>query len=300
MFRLLRPFDYFEPASVAEAVALLAEQGEAARIIAGGTDLVISMKKREVNPGCLVAIGQLEELRFLELAPDGTLRIGPLMTHAEIARSPLVRERFEMLATACNEVGTPQVRNMGTIGGNLCKAGPSQDTPPPLVALEACLHLVGPQGERVVPLDQFCTGPFCTVLAGNELLVEIEIPALPIRSAGCYKWITKVTATDETLAGAGVVLVRDADGSCADARIGLGSVAPVAIRAREAEQMLCGQVLDPDLIEAAARVAGAECRPRSRADYRRHMVSVLVNDALTELWSRTASLTAASLPEADR
>lgn len=290
MYRLLTPFEYFEPASVQEAVELLTRFGDRARVIAGGTDLVISMKKRELNPECLIAIGGLQELRFMEFDPVAGLRVGPLCTHAEIASSPLVRKHFGMLATACNEVGTPQVRNMGTIGGNLCKAGPSQDTPPPLVALEARLRLLGPQGERMVPLDQFCTGPFCTVLGREELVVEIIIPPLPPRSAGCYKWVTKVTATDETLAGAGVVVVRGPDDTCADVRIGLGSVAPMAIRAREAEGLLRGNRPEPGLIREAAETAAREAEPRSRAAYRRHLVKVLVDEAITELWPLTADL----------
>lgn len=284
MFRLLRPFEYLEPASVSEAVDMLARYGDKARIFAGGTDLVISMKKRQVVPDYLISIGHLSELDFIELEPDGRLRLGPLATHARIAASPLVRQRFPMLATACNEVGTPQVRNMGTIGGNLCKAGPSQDTPPVLVALEALLHLVGPQGKRTVPMDQFCTGPFCTVLAPDELVVEIEIPPLPPRSAGCYKWITKITATDETLAGAGVVVVLNEDGSFRDVRIGLGSVAPMAIRARKAEALLRGTWPEPAQIMEAAQTASEEAEPRSRAAYRRHMVKVLVNEGVTEMY----------------
>jgi len=290
VYRLLTPFDYFEPQSVREAVELLARFGHRARVIAGGTDLVISMKKRQLTPECLIALAGLEELRFIEFDPVSGLRLGPLCTHAEIARSPLVREHFGMLATACNEVGTPQVRNMGTIGGNLCKAGPSQDTPPPLVALEAKLRLLGPQGERVVPLDQFCTGPFCTVLSSDELVVEILIPPLPPGGAGCYKWFTKVTVTDETLAGAGVVVVRGPGDVCADVRIGLGSVAPMAIRARKAEALLRGNRPAPGLVWEAAERAAQEAEPRSRAAYRRHLVKVLVNEAITELWPLTADL----------
>lgn len=289
VFRLLRPFEYLEPASVSEAVEMLTRHGERARIFAGGTDLVISMKKRQIVPDYLIAISHLSELDFLEAEPDGTLRMGPLVTHARIAASPLVRQRFPMLATACNEVGTPQVRNMGTIGGNLCKAGPSQDTPPVLVALEAKLHLVGPRGMRTVPMDQFCTGPFCTVLAQDELVVEIEIPPLPPRGAGCYKWITKITATDETLAGAGVVVVLKEDGSFEDVRIGLGSVAPMAIRARKAEALLRGTRPEAARIAEAAQIASEEAEPRSRAAYRRHMVKVLVNEGVTEMHRQIAA-----------
>lgn len=283
MFRLLRPFEFHEPDSVEEAVELLSRYNTGAVVFAGGTDLLISMKKREIHPEHVVSIGRLAELNYIDGTADGGLRMGPLATHAAIADSPLVQERFPMLATACNKVGTPQVRNMGTIGGNVCKAGPSQDTPPVLAALEARLRLLGPHGERVVPLDGFCTGPFCTILEPNELVVDIQVPPLPPESAGCYKWCTKITEVDETLAGAGVVLICEDAHTCGDLRIGLGSVAPMAIRARAAEEALRGKTIDAARIAEAASTASMEAEPRSRAGYRRHMIRVLVRDAITEL-----------------
>jgi carbon-monoxide dehydrogenase medium subunit len=289
VFRLLRPFEYHEPGSVHEAVELLSRYGDRASVIAGGTDLLISMKKREIHPEHLVSIGRLPGLDVMELSEDGGLRLGPLATHASIAKSPLVKQHFPMLATACNKVGTPQVRNMGTIGGNICKAGPSQDTPPVLVALEAVLRLVGPDGERTVPLDMFCTGPFCTVLQPNELVVEIRVPPMPPSSAGCYKWCTKITEVDETLAGAAVVLDLEDRDTCRDLRIGLSSVAPMAIRAHTAEAALRGRQISASLIDEAARTASMEAEPRSRAQYRRHMIHVLVRDGITELQQIVAS-----------
>ena len=287
-YRLLKPFDYHEPGSAQEAVDLLSRYGASAAVIAGGTDLLISMKKRELNPAHLISIAEISELNFIEKTSGGGFRIGPLATHTAIAQSPLVKKYIPMLATACNKVGTPQVRNMGTIGGNLCKAGPSQDTPPVLVALETELRLLGPQGERTVPLDSFCTGPFCTIIEPDELVVEIRVPPLPLSSAGCYKYSTKVTVEDETLAGAGVVLVCQDENTCLDLRIGLSSVAPMAIRARMAEAVLRGQTISAERIIEAARTASMEAEPRSRAEYRRHMIFVLVRDAITELWQGIA------------
>jgi len=284
VFRLLRPFIFHEPRSVAEALELLDRFGDRARILAGGTDLLISLKKREIGPEHVISIQCLAELNFIEFSPQTGLRIGPLATHAAVAQSPLVREHFPILAQACGEVGTPQVRNMGTLGGNLCKAGPSQDTPPVLLALEAELTLTGPNGPTQVPFGSFCTGPFCTILTPGRLLTEIRIPSLPARSAGCYKFSPKISAVDETLAGAGVLLVLDRDDACRDIRIGLGSVGPTAFRAREAEALLRGQRLSSALIAETGRLAAREAQPRSRADYRRHLVQVLVRDAILELW----------------
>lgn len=289
MFRLLKPFEYHEPGSVYEAVTLLSRYGGKAAVLAGGTDLLISMKKRESLPEHLISIGRLPDLDFIELSEDGGLRLGPLATHAAIAKSQLVNKQYPMLATACNKVGTPQVRNMGTIGGNICKAGPSQDTPPVLVALEASLRLLGPNGERIVPLDRFCTGPFCTLLEPDELVTEILVPPMPPFGAGCYKWYTKITEVDETLAGAGVVLVLDEKGVCRDLRIGLSSVAPTAIRTPKAESVLRGQKISTTLIDEVARTAALEAQPRSRAEYRTQMIRLLVRDAISELHQTIAS-----------
>lgn len=186
-YRLLKPFDYHEPGSAQEAVDLLSRYGDSAAVIAGGTNLLISMKKCELNPAHLISIAKIPELDFIEKTSDGGFRIGPLATHTAIAQSPLIKKHLPMLVTACNKVGTPQVRKMGIIGGNLCKAGPSQDTPPVLIALETELRLLGPQGERTVPLDSFCTGPFCTIIEPDELVVDIQVPPLPFSSAGTYR-----------------------------------------------------------------------------------------------------------------
>jgi carbon-monoxide dehydrogenase medium subunit len=174
---------------------------------------------------------------------------------------------------------------MATIGGNVCKAGPSQDTPPVLLVLDARLKLVTLSGDRVVPIDKFFLGPFKTVLQEAELLTEIQIPTPPPRSAGCYKWCTKAVTVDETLVGVAVLMSLDSPGGvCSDIKIALGSVAPTPIRARKAEEVFRGKKVNDRLIEQAAQVAAEETRPRSRADYRRRMSRVLVSEAITEAW----------------
>ena len=208
-----------------------------------------------------------------------------MATHESIAESPIIREEFGLLATACGKVGTPQIRNMGTIGGNICMAGPSQDTPPALLALDARLRLVGPSGERTVPVDEFFIAPFETILGHAEILTEIQIPSLPTASAGCYQWITKMSSVDETLVGVAVVMTADsADGICKDIKIGLCSVAPTPIRARRAEELLRGNKIEDRLVEQTAQVAAGETTPRSRADYRRKMTGILVKRAINETW----------------
>lgn len=287
MAQLLNPFNYLAAGTVEDAIQMLAHH-DGARVLAGGTDLLVSMKRHRADPRYVVYIKEIPGLDYIQQDRDG-LRIGALTTHQAIAESPLVRERFGLMAAACNKVGTPQIRNMGTIGGNLCMAGPSQDTPPPLLALDARLKLAGPRGERTLPLDQFFTGPFRTAIEKDELLTEIRVPALPPMTAGCYLWRSKITAVDETLVGVAVVMTGDpSKRSCQEVRIALGSVAPTPMRARQAEAVLRGKQMDDSLIAEAARLATAEIRPRSRADYRRRMAGLLVEQAVKQCWQQIA------------
>ena len=278
-------FNYLAPKTIDEACSLLDKYGGAARVIAGGTDLLVSMKKREISPQYIINIKAIPELDYIHYSHEDGLKIGALATLQSVASSSIVKDKFGLLATACKKVGTPQVRNMGTIGGNICNGGPSQDTVPSLLVLEAKLKLVSLQGERVVPVDSFFISPFQTALNQAELLTEIQIPTPPPRSNGCYQWLTKITAVDETLVGVAVLVTSDsAGGLCKDIRIGLCSVAPVPIRARQAEELLRGKKIEADLIEQVAQVAADETRPRSRANYRRRMTSLLVKRAINEAW----------------
>lgn len=283
----LKLFEYLEPKTVKEAVQNLSEHGAKAKALAGGTDLVVSLRKRLLNPQYIVYIKSIPGLDYIKYNQGDGLRIGAMVTHESIAESPIIREKFGLLATACGEVGTPQVRNMGTIGGNICMAGPSQDTPPALLALDARLRLVGPSGERTVPIDEFFIAPFETILGQAEILTEIQIPSLPAASAGCYQWITKMSTVDETLVGVAVVMTAgSADGICKDIKIGLCSVAPTSIRARRAEELLRGSKIEDKLVEQVAQVAADETAPRSRADYRRKMTGILVKRAINETWRK--------------
>ena len=287
MARLLKPFEYLEPKTVEETVKFLSEYGDRAKVLAGGTDLLISMKKRKVSPHYIVCIKGIPDLDYIRYSQEGGLRIGALASHRAIADSPIIRDKFELLATACGKVGTPQVRNMGTIGGNICQGGPSQDTIPSLLVLDAGLKLVGPNGERIVPINGFFIGPFKTALNQAELLTEVQIPTPPPGSAGCYKWLTKVVTIDETLVGVAVLMSLDStDGICRDIKIALCSVAPTPFRAIQAEEVLRGNKVNGTLIEQAAQIAAEETKPRSRADYRRRMTRLLARDTITETWQK--------------
>lgn len=282
---ILPRFDYLAPSTVTEACSLLTQHKGKAKVLAGGTDLLVSMKKGEVSPQYLVSIKAIPGLDYIRYSPEEGLRIGAGTALQSVADSQIVKDRFGLLAAACNKVGTPQVRHMGTIGGNICNGGPSQDVIPSLLALDAKLKLVSLHGERVVPIDTFFISPFQTALGGEELLTEIQVPTPPPRSAGGYQWLTKITADDETLVGVAVLMAADVEGKlCEDIKIGLGSVAPTPIRARRAEGLLRGRKINDSLIEQAAELAAEETKPRSRADYRKRMTSLLVKRLVSKAW----------------
>jgi len=284
---MLPRFDYLAPKTVNEACLLLSKYEGKAKIMAGGTDLLVSMRQKKITPSYVVNIKGIPKLDYIRYSQERGLRIGALATLQSIAASAIIKERFGLLWTGCNKIGTPQVRNMGTIGGNVCNGGPSQDSIPPLLVLGSKLKVANLQGERIVPIDEFFIRPFQTALDQTELLTEIRIPTPPPRSASCYQWLSKLNEVDETLVGVAVLMTADSTGNiCRDIKIGLCSVAPIPIRATRAEQMLRGQKIESKAIELTARVAAEETSPRSRAGYRRHMTNVLVKRAVVEVWQK--------------
>lgn len=283
-------FEYLAPKTLEETLSLLSQYKGEAKVMAGGTDLLVRMKERKATPAYLINFGNVKDLDYIRQDNDGGLRIGALTTHQSIIDSNLVKGGYGLLAAACRKIGTPQIRNMGTIGGNLCNAGPSADSAPPLLVLEAKLKLASAKGGREVALDRFFTDPFQTVMEDDELLTEIILPPMPSRTGGSYQWLTKITAVDETLVGVAVlVVVDDKKGIVKDARIALCSVAPTPIRAKKAEEVLRGKEIQDGLIEEVAMVVASETRPRSRADYRRRMSAVLAKRAIKEALARATS-----------
>ena len=264
-----------------EGCSLLYRHKAEAKILAGGTDLIVKMKKKEILPKVVISLKGIQRLDRIEWDDREGLKIGPLVTHEALVSHPIVREKFDFLSEACFKIGTRQVRNMGTLVGNLCNASPSSDASAPLLVLETTLKLVDLYGERVVPLEEFFVGPFQTVLDPQEIVVEVRIPNPPLHSAGSYEYIHKASSVGESLVGAAVLLVADPkDATCREARIGLSSVAPTPIRAKAAERMLKEKKLGDKIVREAAQVASDEIQPRSRPWYRREMTKVLVERAI--------------------
>jgi carbon-monoxide dehydrogenase medium subunit len=206
----------------------------------------------------------------------------------------VIRERFGGLWTACSKIGTPQIRSMGTLGGNLCNASPSADSAPPLIAFRAVVKVIGVNGERSLPLEEFFLGPGRTALLNEEMLVEIDVPCLPPRSGLVYVKLPARTAIDIAAVGVAVCITLDAKNeTCHDVRIVLGAVAPTPVRARRAEETMMAEKINDPVIQKAAQIASEESRPisdvRSSATYRTEMVKVLVKQAIRQAVAQAKS-----------
>jgi CO/xanthine dehydrogenase FAD-binding subunit len=283
---------YFEAADVAQAIALLAQNPDA-RIVAGGTDLVVGARsgKRALPPG-LVAIHRLQGLSSIEATGGGGLRIGALVTHGDLENSDLVRTSRSAISDAAALVGSPATRHVGTVGGNIWNASPAMELGSPLLVFEADVELTSAAGTRKVPLHQFVTAPGRTASRPGEMLTAAVLPPLPAggRAGSAYVRLEYRQSMEIAVVGAAAWVVIDEKGICTDARIALTAVAPTCIRVPAAEKLLTGQVLDAAVVERAARSAADAAKPiddvRGSAAYRLAMVPVIVNRALTNAWER--------------
>jgi CO/xanthine dehydrogenase FAD-binding subunit len=288
-YRRLPRFEYVQPNSIDEALSLLARHKGEATLIAGGTDLLPKMKRREIKPPkYVIDLKGLPDLEYIRYDDKKGLSIGALTTIHAIETSSVIEQRFSILAQAASTMAAPQVRNRGTVAGNICNAVPSADSAPPLLTLEARLTLISHKGERIVKIEDFFTGPNETVITDEELLAEICIPPLPPNSRGVYLKLTPRRSMDLATVGVAAVLIRE-DGLCKDIRIAMGAVAPTPVRAKRAEEIIRGQRFSDELIERTAQTAAEESRPiddhRASADYRREMVQVLVSRAINQTLS---------------
>lgn len=280
----MRRFDYHEPATLDEAVTLLQRCAGKASLLAGGTDLLVQIREHVRQPAHVVNIKKILGLDDLHFDAHG-LRIGALTTTRALETSPVVKRHYASLCQAVTHFASIQVRNRATLIGNVCRASPSADTLPPLIADGALLHLHGAAGRRTVAVEDFCTGPGKTVLAADELVTHVVVPPPPPHTGKAY--IKHGRRVEMELATVGVAVTLTMDGGrCKDIRIVLAAVAPTPLRARRAEAVLRGQPLDATLIEEAAQTALAESRPigdvRGSADYRRAMVGVLTRRAIEQ------------------
>ena len=290
---LVNEFEYFEPETIPEAMDLLAKYGTEAKLIAGGTDLLVDMKKGRIKPKCLVSLNIIPKLNYI-IEEGELLRIGARTTFSEIEESKLIKEKYPLLLEAARVMGTVQIRNTATVGGNICNALPSADLPPALVALDATVKIACKNGEKSMTLKEFLVGIRKTKLECYEILKEVQVKAPPARSGTAFLKIGK-TSEDLAIVNTAVRLTLTNDGKCKEARIMVGGgVGPTLIRARESEALLEGQVPNEDLFEEAAQGAckGLSCRPtsiRGSPFYKTEVTKVLVKRALTKALERAKS-----------
>jgi aerobic carbon-monoxide dehydrogenase medium subunit len=277
-------FEYRTPKNLKEVHSTLKEFGTDAKLIAGGTALVIMMRQRLVQPSCLVSLRSVRGLNGIEIS-DGGIRIGGLATHREIETSPLIKRRLPLLAETYHHVATVRVRNMATLGGGLAHADPNMDPPPTLIALGATVKASSANGSRVIPIDGFFTDYYETVLNPDEIITEIFVPKLPSNSGAAYLKFLPRTADDYATVSAAAVLTLDKSKKLiTDARIALGSVGTTPIRATAAEAVLRGQPLKQEAFVEAGEKAKEAVDPvsdfRGSAGYKKEMAGVFVRRAL--------------------
>lgn len=280
-------FDYHAPTTIDEALALLAEHGDDAKILAGGQSLIPAMRFRLAVPEVLIDINRLDDLRYIE-ERDEYLAIGAMTRESAVEASKLVRESYPLLLETARVIADPLVRNQATIGGNLAHADPANDHPATMLAYDATIVAQGPGGTREIAVDDFFTGLFETALADGELLTEIRIPKPRANGGGAYlKFERKVG--DYAISAVAVNLTMNGD-TVERIRIGLTNLSAVPMRARQAEAALLGHVANEETLEEAGKAAAAECDPsgdlRGSAEYKRDVTRVLVKRTVMKAISR--------------
>jgi carbon-monoxide dehydrogenase medium subunit len=283
----MRDFEFLEPATVAEASHMLADLGDNCRIFAGGTALMLGMRQRMLTPSHLVSLGRLDALRGISFDAREGLRIGALTLHAEVARSPLVQAHYPMLASMASRVANPQVRNQGTIGGNLCYADPATDPPGCLMALGAQIVVSGRGGERLIDIEDFLVDYYVTALAPDEVVTQIRLPAPGVGADGRYARFLRTAAEHRPLASVALAVRREG-AFCVGARLAVGASTPIPARLRRAEALLAGKTVTAELAAQAAAIVAADINAvsdmRGSEAYRREMVRVVARRTIAELF----------------
>lgn len=285
---LAHDFKYREPRSIEEAIANLSKYNRKAKIIAGGTDLLVQMKMERIYPQLLINIKKITQLDYINEL-DG-IKIGAITTFSKIEESEVIRKKYSALFEAAHLISSTQIKNMGTIGGNLCNASPAADSAPPLLVFDSKLKIASKKGERIISLKDFFIGPGEKALSPDELLVAIDVPPVSSHTGSAFSKMGRVSADIAKLSVA-VLIEKDGD-LCKSCKIALGAVAKTPMRAIKAEEVLTGKKFSLSLSEEAARIASEEIQPiddiRSTAEYRRDVSRILVRDTLMVAYKRAS------------
>lgn len=272
------PFNYEAPTTLGEALALLEQHGDEAKILAGGHSLLPMMKLRFAQPETLIDINNIPGLAYIK-EEGGYLKIGALTREVELEESDIIHSKYPIFTDASKLIADPSVRNMGTVGGNIAHGDAANDHPAVMIALRASVEITGKGGSRTVPIDEFFFGFYMTAVQENEILTAIHIPSLPAGSGSAYHKLERKVG-DYATAGAAVVLTIDGSGTVNYAGIGLTNVNPTPLRAARSEEALLGKKLTDETIAQAAQFASEDCSPsadlRGDEEYKRAMVGVLV------------------------
>ncbi len=281
----MRDFDFFVPETLSEALRMRFDQGDDSCLIAGGTALILGLRQRLLNPRALISLARLNDLRAITYDERNGLRIGALARHADIAISPIILKNYPLLATLAGGLANPQVRNQGTIGGNLCYGDPATDPPSGLMALRASVILASPQGERALPIEDFIVDYYTTALAPSEILTEIRIPSPPAGAVGIYTRHLRTAAEHRPIANIGLVVERR-QRVCAEARLVIGAATAMPTQAKRAAAFLKGRPVTREVAEEAGMLAAQEITPisdqRGDAAFRRTIVGVIVKRAVAD------------------
>jgi carbon-monoxide dehydrogenase medium subunit len=278
-------FEYFEPKTLKEAVRLLVKYKRGARLLAGGTDLMIEMKGSYVKPKYLINLKKIKGLDKISYSKKEGLNIGSLVTWTNILSSKPIHQYYPILWEAASLIGCTQIRNIGTIGGNICHASPSADSAPALIVYGAQCVIAGPGKDRVIPIEEVFAGVQKISLKEGEILTGFRLPTPDTGSKGCYLSFSLRRAMDLPIVGVGV-LIRASDGIFQDVKIALGAVAPTPIRAKKTERFLSGKTIDEETIRKAGKEAMMESKPitdmRASRDYRLGLVDELTYRAIKQ------------------
>ncbi len=292
---ILPRFDFIEPVSIKEACSILQQKMGKAVIIAGGTDLLVNMKRKKITePEVIISLAKIPQLRETSYSDGDGLKMGSMVIISELAESKTIIDNFPLLSNAASQLGSTQIRNRATVGGNISSARPAADTLGPLIAYGAKLKLVGTQGERFVSLEAFSTAPGKTVSGPSEILTEILIRTPSPKSSGSYVKFGARRAMEIAIVNVTALITFDSDSRrCKEARIVLGAVGPTFVRCLEAEEVLAGNEITADLAAQAGIIASRSCSPisdiRGSAEYRKMLVEALTKRTVMEACSITAS-----------
>ena len=283
----MKEFEYHQPRSLQETFALLKDHGDDARLIAGGTGLLLFMKQRLAQPDHLISLAKVPGMDYIR-EENGELRVGALCTQRTAETSPVIHERIPLISETFRRVATPRIRNMSTVGGGLVHGDPNQDPPPSLLALNGSVVLKSESGERIVPLDNFFLDYYETDVAPGEVLTELRVPIPPPNTSGVFLKFLPRTADDYATVSASAVLHMTEGDVCQDVRVVVGSAGPIPVRATETENALKGQRLTDQLLRTASEAVHDAVSPlddfRGSAGYKRDMAVVFTRRALEQAW----------------